>query len=534
MSFHNKKSVVILPLVLAIVLATGIYIGIKLGSSKTSEQLLIFPRIDKVNSVLNLIEDSYVDSVSRDKLEKVAIDAILQKLDPHSVYIPADLALASNESLEGNFTGIGIQYNIQSDTIVVISVITDGPSEKAGIKGGDRIIKVNDTLVAGVKITNDKIIKKLKGPKGTDVKLAIRRGGITDLLDFDIIRDIVAIRSVDASYMVNRETGYIKINKFSKNTYEEFMTSVKDLHRQGMKKIIIDLRGNGGGYLETVVKIADEFLDDHQLIVYQKGRSSHPVKSYSTPGGVCLNDSVAILIDEYSASASEILAGAIQDNDRGWIVGRRSFGKGLVQEQSPLPGGALIRLTVARYYTPTGRCIQKPYKDGVENYYEDIHKRYLHGEMARADSIKFNDSLKFITPKGRVVYGGGGIMPDFFVPLDSISISDYYYKVKEKGLIYRYGFVYSDLYRGELAKFRTYRQLLSFLNKQQLMKKFNVFIAKYGIYPTPYEIQISEKNIQTELESYIVRNFFDTDGFYPVYNTIDKTVLKSLKVLHSD
>ncbi len=533
MSIHNKKSVVLYPLVLAIILVLGIYLGIKLGNSKTSEQLLIFPRVDKVNSVLNLIEDSYVDSVSREYLEKAAIEAILQKLDPHSVYIPAELAQATNESLEGNFTGIGIQYNIQSDTLVVLNTVINGPSERAGIRGGDRIIKVNDTVVAGVKITNDKIIKKLKGIKGTRVKLAVRRNGHKELIDFEIIRDIVALRSIDASYMINKEAGYIKISKFSKNTYEEFITAVKDLHRKGMKKIIVDLRGNGGGYLETVIKIADEFLDDHQLIVYQKGRACHQINSTSTPGGICLKDSVAILIDEYSASASEILAGAIQDNDRGWIVGRRSFGKGLVQEQSMLPGGALIRLTIARYYTPTGRCIQKPYKYGLENYNEDIHKRFIHGEMAKSDSIKFNDSLKFITPKGRVVYGGGGIMPDFFVPIDTLNTSDYYYQVKEKGLIYRFGFIYSDMRRNDLVKFKTYQQMLSFLKKQKIMDKFIAYTSKLGIHGNIYELKESSKIIQKELESYIVRNFFDTDGFYPIYNTIDKTVLKSLEVLHS-
>jgi carboxyl-terminal processing protease len=533
MGIHNKKSVVLYPIILAIVLVIGIYTGIKLGNSKTSEQLLIFPRVDKVNSVLNLIEDSYVDSVSRDKLEKVAIEAILQKLDPHSVYIPSEIAQATNEILEGNFTGIGVQYNLQSDTVVVINTVLNGPSERAGVRGGDRIIKVNDTIVAGVNITNDKIVKKLKGVKGTRVKLTVRRNGFKEAIDFDIIRDIVALRSIDASYMINKETGYLKISKFSKNTYEEFISAVKDLHRKGMKKIIIDLRGNGGGYLETVIKIADEFLDDHQLIVFQKGRACHQINSFSAPGGICIKDSVAILIDEYSASASEILAGAIQDNDRGWIVGRRSFGKGLVQEQSMLPGGAMIRLTIARYYTPTGRCIQKPYKDGLDNYNDDIHKRFLHGEMAKADSIKFSDSLKFITPKGRVVYGGGGIMPDFFVPVDTVSISDYYYQVREKGLIYRFGFMYSDSHRNELSKIKTYQQLVRFLKKQKVLDKFITYSLKSGIHSNIYESKESQRIIQTELESYIVRNFFDTDGFYPIYNTLDKTVLKSLEVLHS-
>ncbi len=303
MSNHNKKSVVILPLILATVLVTGMYLGIKL-SSKISERLLIYPRVDKVNSVLNMIEDSYVDSVSRDKLENVAIESILQKLDPHSVYIPSDMAESTNESLEGNFSGIGVQFNIHQDTVIVMSIILNGPSEKVGLKPGDRIIKVNDTLVAGVKITNDHIIKKLKGQKGTNVKVSVRRNGHKKLIDFDITRDVIALRSVDASYMINSETGYIKISKFAKTTYDEFLSAAKELHKQGMKKIIVDLRENGGGYMETVIKIADEFLGDHKLIVYQKGRSRQQVNSFSTPGGECLNDSVTILIDEYSASAS--------------------------------------------------------------------------------------------------------------------------------------------------------------------------------------------------------------------------------------
>lgn len=533
MSSHNKKSVALFPLILAIVLVLGIYIGIKLSNSRTSERLLIYPRVDKVNSILNMIEDSYVDSVSRDKLEKVAIESILQSLDPHSIYIPADMAQSTNESLDGNFTGIGIQYNIQSDTIIVMNTVMDGPSEKAGVKTGDRIIKVNDTLIAGVKITNDKIIKSLKGQKGTRVKLSMRRNGYKDLIDFEIIRDIVTLRSVETSYMINSETGYLKISKFSKNTYDEFIKAVTDLHKKGMKNIIIDLRGNGGGYLETVVKIADEFLDDHQLIVYQKGRARHQINSESTPGGICLKDSVAILIDEYSASASEILAGAIQDNDRGWIVGRRSYGKGLVQEQSLLPGGALIRLTIARYYTPSGRCIQKPYKDGSEVYYDDIHKRFLHGEMVKADSIKFNDSLKFLTPKGRIVYGGGGIMPDFFVPMDTVSYSNYDYQIKEKGLLYRFAFDYSDTHRVELIKFKTYQQLADFLNKQNIMERFSTYLSKKGIFQKDKELHPTQKLLKTELVAYIVRNFFGNDGFYPIYNTIDKTVLKSMEVLHT-
>ena len=534
MSINNKKSAILFPLIISGILVLGIFIGMKLSSSRISERLLIYPRVDKVNSVLNMIEDSYVDSVPREKLEKVAIESILQKLDPHSIYIPAEELQAVNEPLEGNFSGIGIQYNIQNDTLVVMNTVPNGPSEKVGIKAGDRIVRVNDTTMIGTKLLNDKIISKLKGKKGSAVKISVKRFGNRDLVDFNIIRDIIPLYSIDIHYMINRETGYIKINKFAKNTYDEFLKSAKDLHAKGMKKVIIDLRGNGGGYLESVVKIADEFLDGHKLIVYQKGRAKKQINSESTPGGVCVNDSLAILMDEYSASASEILAGAIQDNDRGWIVGRRSFGKGLVQEQSSLPGGSAIRLTIARYYTPTGRCIQKPYSDNTNNYYQELHNRYLHGEMTLADSTHFNDSLKFKTPGGRVVYGGGGIMPDYFVPLDTSGFSHYFANIRDKSLIYKYAFFYSDTYRAILTKFKTNRDLVSYLKKQDLKEKFIVYASKNGINGKYSDIVLSASLIENELEAYICRNFFDNDGFYPVINSIDKTIIKALEVLRSD
>lgn len=460
MGIQNKKTVILFPLILALVLIAGMYIGLNLSRSDISERLVIYPKADKVNNVLNLIEDSYVDSVSRDKLEETAIESVLRKLDPHSVYIAASEFQEMNEPLEGNFSGIGIQFNLQSDTIIIANTTLNGPSERIGVKAGDRIIKVNDTIVAGIKLTTDQVIKRLKGKRGTPVKISIKRNGFTDLIDFKITRDMIPLTSVDVFYMVAPKIGYIKVNKFAKTTYDEFIAAVKKLHDRGMKKMILDLRNNGGGLLETSVKMADQFLDNRQLIVYTKGRARRRTDSYSTPGGECLRDSLIVLVDETSASASEVFAGAIQDNDRGWVIGRRSFGKGLVQEQSLLPGGAAIRLTIARYYTPTGRCIQKPYNKGKDNYYDDLRNRYLHGEMEKADSIKFNDSLKFVTPKGRVVYGGGGIMPDIFVPVDTTSFSEYYYKIREKGLIYQFAFYYSDVNRSILNKFKNYQELV--------------------------------------------------------------------------
>jgi carboxyl-terminal processing protease len=510
------------------------FIGLKLNRSGISDRLLIMPRGDKVNNVLNLIEDSYVDSVSRNKLEEVAIQSILKQLDPHSVYIPADELQAVNEPLEGNFSGVGIQFNSQNDTIIVVNTVPNGPSERIGIKPGDRLTRINDTIVAGVKLATNDIVRRLKGPKGTKVKITVKRPGIKDSIDFQVTRDVVPLYSIDASYMIAPTIGYVKINKFARTTHDEFIKAVKSLHQKGMNKIIVDLRGNSGGFLESAIKIADEFLDDHQLIVYTQGRARPKAESFSKPGGECLNDSVVVLIDETSASAAEILAGAIQDNDRGWIVGRRSFGKGLVQEQSPLPGGAAIRLTIARYYTPSGRCIQKPYNHGKDNYYNELHERVLHGEMEDADSIKFNDSLKFRTRKGRIVYGGGGIMPDYFIPFDTTAFTKYYSQLYDKGIVYRFAFHYSDVNRKKLDKYKTYQNLLKSLKKDNLLDKLSDYAEKQGITKNPAELKTSASLLQTQLEAYIVRNFFDNEGFYPILNSSDNTVKKALEICEKE
>jgi carboxyl-terminal processing protease len=532
MSIRNKKLIVFLPLASAVILVIGMYIGVKLDNSAINERLLIYPRTDKVNAVLNLIDDAYVDTISRNKLEEAAINRILENLDPHSIYIPAEELQAMNEPLEGNFSGIGIQFNIQSDTIIVVSTIANGPSERVGIKPGDRIVRVNDSLVARRGLNSDMVVKKLKGEKGSKVKVSVKRNGFADLINFIITRDVIPIYSIDASYMIAPATGYIKVNKFAKTTYDEFITAVKGLQKNGMKKLIVDLRGNGGGLLDIAIKITDEFLDANRLIVYTEGRSRPRTNSYSTKGGICLKDSLVVLIDEYTASASEIFAGAIQDNDRGMIIGRRSFGKGLVQEQSPLPGGAAIRLTIARYYTPTGRSIQKSYKNGTRNYYDELQQRYAHGEFKQADSTKFNDSLKFTTPRGRVVYGGGGIMPDIFVPLDTTWFSEYFYKVREKGWIYQFAFQYSDMHRAELLKLKSYLEIEKYLTQKNILKDFTLYAAKNGIRATPKDLRFSGAYLQNQLEALIVRNFFDNNGFYPVINAKDNTVQKAINYLN--
>jgi carboxyl-terminal processing protease len=521
-----------LPLIFALILIMGIFIGIRLGNSRISERILLNPRTDKLNSIIDYIQENYVDAVSREQITESAITGILKNLDPHSTYIKANELEEVNESLEGNFGGIGVQFNMEKDTIIVINTVPNGPSQKVGILAGDRIVKVNDTLIAGVKMKSDQIIAKLKGPKGTKVKVSIKRPGITKLISYGIERDNIPLYSIDVAYMITPDIGFIKINKFGRTTYDEFISAVEKLRKQGLKKMIVDLRGNGGGYLDAATSIADEFLQENKLIVYTRGRvKSKKTEVFSTKNNKCVNDSLVILIDELTASASEILAGAIQDNDRGLIVGRRSFGKGLVQQQTEFSDGSAIRLVVSRYYTPTGRCIQKPYKKGTDEYYNDLNERFQHGEFEIADSFKHADSLKFVTPKGHIVYGGGGIMPDVFVPLDTTGYSEFSTQGNNKGLIYQFAFEYSDKNRAQLSKLRGYKAIEGFLDKQDLINKFISYVKRSGSVPNIISIKKLQKQVEPEIYAYIARNFIDNDGFYPIINKVDKTVLKAVQLL---
>jgi carboxyl-terminal processing protease len=529
MSIRNRTSVIIFPLIIAITLVAGIYIGLKLSQYGFNNQLMIYPRGDKVNTVLNLIEDSYVDTISREKLEETAIESILKTLDPHSVYIPPREVAAMNEPLEGNFSGVGIQFNSYKDTFLVISVIKDGPAHKAGVKAGDRIVTVNSIPVAGKKMTTDSIIGMLKGKKGSNVNVSIKRRGQKNLLAFTLTRNLIPLPSIDAAYMITPTTGYIKINKFAKTTHEEFVKACKELHRQGMTQMLLDLRENTGGLLEAAIDIADEFLDDHKLIVYTQGRARARTDAYSEAGGECLNDKLVILIDEYTASASEILAGAIQDNERGTIAGRRSFGKGLVQEQSPLPGGAMIRLTIARYYTPSGRCIQKSYQNGKAKYYDEIRSRTEHGELEVADSIKFDPKLQYHTTKGRIVYGGGGIMPDLFIPADTSGFTPLYYLIHRKGLLSSFVFEYTDRNRLSLEKIKSSTLMVNELTKNRVLDNFYTFLRKEAPSIHSSDFVRSKKIIENELYTSIIRNFFDETEVYKLINNTDKTVNIVLK-----
>jgi carboxyl-terminal processing protease len=530
MNYNNSKRSIFLPVMLGISLAIGVVIGRYLPVQDVlPKSSNIRSRNDKLNSILNIVESNYVDSVNRNDLVETAIPAMLKKLDPHSVYIPAKDLARANEPLMGNFDGIGISFNLLTDTILVISTIPGGPSEKLGLLPGDKILYVNDSLVAGKHISDEKVMSLLKGKRGTVVKIKILRGEHKELLSFEITRDKIPMYSIDVDYMVNSYIGYIRINNFAMTTFDEFMKGLKELKGQGMTSLIMDLRGNSGGIMEAAVQIANQFLKEGQLIVYTKGRAQPRSEARATGKGEFETGGLVVLIDEWSASASEILAGALQDNDRGIIIGRRSFGKGLVQEPIPFADGSEIRLTIARYYTPTGRSIQKSYKNGFDKYYDDLNDRYHRGEFEVSDSIHFSDSLKFTTPGGRVVYGGGGIMPDKFVPVDTSGLSSYFLKVRS--YIYRFALKYTENNRETLKKLTEPGEMGKFLDKQVLLDQFIQYAAANGIKKDPAGLKISGNIISTQIKAYIARNILDNKGFYPIWENIDTTLKYAIDFL---
>jgi len=530
MDNRTRKLVIWMPVFLALAIVAGVFLGARLQSRM---QLSARPTqangSNKVGLIMNLIEGNYVDSVDSKKIIEAAIPEMLKQLDPHTVYIPAKDMQEVSEEMSGNFSGIGVQFSIQNDTIMVIDVISGGPSQKLGIRAGDRIVKVNDSIMAGVKITNDKVLKKLRGDKGSKVNVSIARKGFAELIPYEIKRGEIPLTSVDVSYMIDAKTGYIKVGRFAEKTYEEFMSGVDKLGKSGADQIIIDLRGNPGGYLGAVIKMVSEFLDNGELVVYTEGRTQ-PKRSFNTEKkGSYFGKKVVVLVDEYSASASEIFAGAIQDNDRGTIIGRRTFGKGLVQEQIPFYDGSAIRLTVARYYTPAGRCIQKSYKKGLDDYYGDLNRRYAHGEFEQKDSIHYSDTLKYYTRMKRVVYGGGGIMPDLFVAADTTGFSPYYLKITQKGLVYQYAFDYSDKYRSELGNLKTGKEFESYLLQHKILSSFTDFATKKGVATDAKGLAISGKIIETQLMAYISRNIIGEVGFYSVISKLDPTLKEAIK-----
>lgn len=552
MKINNQKIFIYLPILLSLFLIAGIVLGnwfcsIRVKSIVNNEfnkqhfsirpglnvgsGFSMSPKSDKITTALQYILNEYVDTVSIEEINESVLPAMLENLDPHSIYIPVSDFQKYNEPLTGNFSGIGVSFNMVEDTVAIINTIPNGPSEIVGVLSGDRIVEVEDSIVAGVKMPSDDIVKMLKGKKGTIVKIKIIRRGEIDPLVFEITRDDIPIYSVDIAYMVTDDIGYIKISQFAQTTYKEFMEAIEKLKSRGVKKLILDLRDNGGGIMEAATMIADQFLEENQLIVYTEGKTRPRTNEYATSRGVLKNDEVVVLINEGSASASEILAGALQDNDRGIIIGRRSFGKGLVQEQMRFKDGSALRLTVARYYTPTGRSIQKPYNNGREEYYHDMSERMIRGEFESRDSIKFIDSLKYITPGGKIVYGGGGIMPDLFVPFDTVGITQYYTQVRSLGLIVRYAFQYTDTHRSALEIFTSAREINSYLIDQDIMTGFIAFARENGVAPNFSEIKISEQIMEVTIRAFIARNIIDNEGFYPIMKEIDHTLSVAIDTL---
>ncbi|MBL4593049.1 MAG: PDZ domain-containing protein, partial [Flavobacteriales bacterium] len=491
----------------------------------------------KFDALLQYVNYAYVDSTDDNKLVENAIVAVLKELDPHSVYIPKEELKKMNEPLVGNFEGVGIQFNILHDTLVVVSPISGGPSEKVGLRAGDKIIEVDGENIAGIGLQNSDVQKKLRGKKGTKVNVGIKRRSIKEILNFTITRDKIPIYSVDASYMAAPEIGYIKISRFAKNTIYEFRESLARLKSQNMKHLIIDLRGNGGGYLKTAIQLADEVLDDKKLIVYTEGNKNPKQEYYTTTRGGFEKGKLVVLIDEGSASASEIVSGAIQDYDRGLIVGRRSFGKGLVQKPFSLPDGSAIRLTVARYHTPSGRCIQRPYDNGKEEYYKEFSRRFENGEYMNEDSIALPDSLQFKTLNSkRTVYGGGGIMPDVFVPIDTTMSSDYFGKVNRKGLLNEFALTYMDSHRKELqAKYNDIASFKeSFNAEEEVLNDFIAYATKNDVEKNEEQINTSKKLIVIRLKALIARNLWDTSAYFQIANDLNDSYLKAIEEINSN
>ncbi len=529
-----KRISIWLPFIFALLIAAGIYIGMRMNEPyRQSHSLFSFRtgQFNKINDVINYINQEYVDTVNQKKLVENTIEDLLHQLDPHSAYIPADDLQSMNEPLEGNFDGIGVEFHIQSDTIMVVTAVAGGPSESLGIMPGDRIIKVEGKPVANVKITNPQVMQALRGQSGTKVKVTILRH--QKELQFTITRGKIPIYSVDVSYIINQDIGYIKISHFAEKTYAEYLDAFMKLKEKGMKSLILDLRGNPGGYLKTAIQIADEFLEDKKLIVYTEGRARPKESYYATDHGYFDKGPLVVLIDEGSASASEIVSGALQDWDRATIIGRRSFGKGLVQEQSEFPDGSAIRLTIARYYTPTGRSIQKPYDGNYADYENELMNRVKHGELNTSDSIHFPDSLKFTTPGGHIVYGGGGIMPDVFVPLDTAGGSEFYSQINSKGLISEFAYDYVDEHRSDLNKYKSFDAFNStFTINPEILKEFLKYVNKNEVKTDEKGLQISGAIIRTQLKALIARQVWKNEGFYPVIHTMDLTLKKAIDLVH--
>ena len=529
---ESKPSSPYMPLIYSLLIVFGIMMGMTISHVTAGKRTVqMSGKYDKIEDIISFIKVKYVDTVNTDQLTDNAIEKMLAGLDPHSTYIPKKDLEQTNESLDGNFEGIGIEFYIVQDTITVVSAISGGPSELVGIHAGDKIIKIEDTVVAGKKIKNEDVMHKLRGIGGTKVHIGISRSGLAGLRDYTITRDKIPLYSIDAGYMIDAVNGYIKINRFSATTHKEFKRKLRELKEKGMKNLVIDLRQNPGGYLNAATEIAEELLDNDKLIVYTKGKSVDKTEYKATIPGEFENGKITVLIDQGSASAAEILSGAIQDWDRGSIIGRTSFGKGLVQEQYELPDGSALRLTVARYYTPSGRCIQRSYGKGTEEYYNEVYERYQKGEFMREDSSMIRDTTVYHTSRGRVVYGGGGIRPDIFVPLDTTEDFDYLFKIRAiiPEFVYR-------IYSAQPTMLDGYSSLADYgaryVIPADMMARFDQTIAadtKFKLDQTRYA-KVKEK-VTHYIKAYLAKQKWQSDGFYYIVNQDDKVMAKALEVL---
>ncbi len=526
-----KNPIVWMPLTIAIAIVFGIYIGADnstvMNYTDPSET-----NGSKVDYLLQLIDKEYVDTVDVSELIEGILPKLMDELDPHSEYIPAKDLESLNEQLEGSFSGIGVQFSILDDTVMVVGVVSGGPSEKVGLLAGDRIVAVGDSTFVGEDINNERVMKTLRGIKGSEITIGVKRDTSPEILDFTIVRDDIPDNSVDVAYMHDSNKGYMRISKFGKRTYEEMLNALAKLKQQGAESFIIDLRGNSGGYMDAAINMVNEFLPRGSLIVYTEGKAYPRSEAISNGYGAFQQAPLVVLADEFSASASEIFAGAIQDNDRGTIVGRRSFGKGLVQQQIPFSDGSAVRLTISRYYTPSGRSVQKEYTLGKEeDYNQDFINRFLHGELDVQDSIKQNDSLRYETMGGRIVFGGGGIMPDIFVPRDTVGVSSYLNEVVNKGLIYQFAFDYADKHRTELSQYTTTEAIEEYLKSQPILNQFVNYATSKGVKKRSHFIRISKDVMTYQLHASIARHIVGDAAFYAIFMQDDPTLKKAIEVL---
>lgn len=521
----------ILPTLTVIGVALGIVIGMAL-SQKANAQRIVYQNghwqleQTKVDRLLQLMQNAYVDSIDVDSMTDEVMTELVQKLDPHSAYIPKEDLEMVNSELAGSFSGIGVQFTIQQDTVRIVAVIAGGPSEGVGVLAGDKIITVDDSTFTGKKINNEKVMKTLRGEKGTQVKLGVLRAGEKEMLYYTVTRGDIPVNSVDAKFIIEKngvKIGFVRANKFGETTYKEFISALAELYAKGADRYIVDLRENSGGYMDQAIRMANEFLQRGEMIVYAEGRAYPRYEATANGGGRFKTAPLVVLIDDFSASASEIFAGAMQDNDRATIIGRRSFGKGLVQQQMPFEDGSAVRLTVARYYTPSGRCIQKPYTLGEQSdYAQDLMERFEHGEFYSADSIHFNDTTTYRTKNGRIVHGGGGIMPDIFVGRDTTLNTPWYNRCVNLAYTYQFAYKYTDAHRKELSQFKDWQALEKHLNKQNLLREFVAFAKEKGVEPNEAEIQKSRPLMTRLLNAYIVRNILGDEGFFPLFERDDE------------